>query len=158
MPALYPDVAAIHVHEADRYGNCRIRGTTVADVDLARAAKRLIITCERLIPNEEIRADPDANGDSVLLRGRRLRGALRQLSGQHALRVFSDEEHLRLWLDVETDLGRFQEFLEKYLFGVRDFMEYLDRCGGLRRMQQLRQQELLLQRGHQRPAPERKAP
>src|SRR5436190_4945825 len=29
IPALYPDVAAIHVHEADRYGNCRIRGTTV---------------------------------------------------------------------------------------------------------------------------------
>src|SRR6266545_4047917 len=24
LPALYPDVAAIHVHEADRYGNCRI--------------------------------------------------------------------------------------------------------------------------------------
>ena len=29
--ALYPDVAAIHVHEADRYGNSRLRGTTVAD-------------------------------------------------------------------------------------------------------------------------------
>src|SRR5262249_24073407 len=53
IPALYPDVAAIHVHEADRFGNCRIRGTTVADLDLARAAKKLIITCERLIPNEE---------------------------------------------------------------------------------------------------------
>src|SRR5437868_12924074 len=26
LPALYPDVAAIHVHEADRYGNARIRG------------------------------------------------------------------------------------------------------------------------------------
>src|SRR5262249_37772134 len=25
VPALYPDVAAIHVHEADRYGDCRIR-------------------------------------------------------------------------------------------------------------------------------------
>src|SRR3954447_11290168 len=29
LPALYPDVAAIHVHEADRFGNCRVRGTTV---------------------------------------------------------------------------------------------------------------------------------
>src|SRR5262249_52316313 len=36
VPALYPDVAAIHVHEADCYGNCRIRGTTVADLDVAR--------------------------------------------------------------------------------------------------------------------------
>ena len=31
------DVGVIHVHEADRFGNCRIRGTTVADPDLARA-------------------------------------------------------------------------------------------------------------------------
>src|SRR5436190_3970749 len=46
LPALYPEVAAIHVHEADRFGNCRIRGTTVADIDVARAAKRVIITCE----------------------------------------------------------------------------------------------------------------
>src|SRR5438270_8777496 len=34
LPALYPDVAAIHVHEADRFGNCRIVGTSVADVEL----------------------------------------------------------------------------------------------------------------------------
>jgi len=57
-PPCYPDVAAIHVHEADRFGNCRIRGTTVADLDLARAAKHLIITCERLIPNDAVRCDP----------------------------------------------------------------------------------------------------
>src|SRR5262245_43469777 len=30
LPALYPDVAAIHVHEADVYGNARLMGTTVA--------------------------------------------------------------------------------------------------------------------------------
>src|SRR5262245_26982761 len=58
LPALYPDVAVIHVHEADRYGNCRIFGTTVADVDIARAAKKLIITCEHLIANDEISRDP----------------------------------------------------------------------------------------------------
>src|SRR5262249_12326030 len=58
LPALSPDVAAIHVHEADRYGNCRFRGTSVADVELARASKRVIITCERLIPHDEIRRDP----------------------------------------------------------------------------------------------------
>src|SRR5206468_33423 len=35
VPALYPDVAAIHVHEADCYGNCRLTGPTVADLELA---------------------------------------------------------------------------------------------------------------------------
>src|ERR1019366_7010839 len=58
VPACYPDVGVIHVHEADRFGNCRIRGTSVADPDLARASKKLIVTCERLIPNDLIRQDP----------------------------------------------------------------------------------------------------
>src|SRR5271166_1916687 len=35
LPALSPDVAAIHVHEADCYGNCRIVGISVADLELA---------------------------------------------------------------------------------------------------------------------------
>jgi glutaconate CoA-transferase, subunit A len=39
QPALYPDVAVIHVHEADIYGNARIRGIIKSDNDLARASK-----------------------------------------------------------------------------------------------------------------------
>ena len=88
VPALYPDVGVIHVHEADRFGNCRIRGTSVADPDLARASKKLIVTCERLIPNDAIRQDPTQTVDPVLLRRCRLRSPLRQLSRQHAVRIF----------------------------------------------------------------------
>jgi len=60
FPALWPDVSAIHVHEADIYGNCRVKGISIADFELARASKHLIITCERLVHNEEIRRDPTA--------------------------------------------------------------------------------------------------
>src|SRR5262249_6426165 len=42
IPALYPDVAAIHVHEADRFGNCRIQGPSGAALERARAAGRPI--------------------------------------------------------------------------------------------------------------------
>ena len=54
LPALYPDVAIIHVHEADIYGNSRFKGIAVSDIDLANAAKRLIITAERFISTDEI--------------------------------------------------------------------------------------------------------
>ena len=57
---------------------------------------------------------------------------------------FSDEEHLQTWLEVEKDLSAFQRFLENYIFGVSDFNEYLQKCGGLHRLQKLRRQELLL--------------
>ena len=84
LPALSPDVAAIHVHEADRFGNARIRGTTVADVELARASKRVIITCERLISPDEIRREPSLTSipffcvDAV-------RSPRRELPRQHAV-------------------------------------------------------------------------
>ena len=35
-------------------------------------------------------------------------------------------------------------FLDEMIFGVPDFHAYLDRCGGLPRLQQLRQQEFQL--------------
>ncbi len=38
-PALYPDVAAIHVHATDIYGNCQVRGITISDLDIAKSAK-----------------------------------------------------------------------------------------------------------------------
>jgi glutaconate CoA-transferase, subunit A len=147
LPALYPDVAAIHVHEADRFGNCRIRGTSVADIDLARAAKRLIVTCERLIPNDDIRRDPTATVIPFFCVDAVCEVPYGSYPGNMPYEYFSDEDHLCAWLRAERDLNEYQQFLQHYIFGVRDFHEYLDRCGGLARLQKLRQEELLLNRG-----------
>jgi glutaconate CoA-transferase subunit A len=146
IPALYPDVAVIHVHEADRFGNSRIRGTTVADLDLARAAKHLIITCERLIPHQEIRRDPTATAIPFFCVDAVCEVPYGSYPGNMAYEYFSDEEHLRAWLEAETDLDTFRRFLDRYVYGVRDFNEYLKRCGGLDRLQELRRQEFLLHR------------
>jgi len=43
IPACFPDVAIIHVHRCDEYGNAQIDGILVEDFELARAAKRLIL-------------------------------------------------------------------------------------------------------------------
>jgi glutaconate CoA-transferase subunit A len=147
IPALYPDVAAIHVHEADRYGNSRIRGTTVADLELARAAKRLIVTCERLIPTDEIRRDPTQTVIPFYCVDAVCEVPFGSYPGNMPYEYFSDEAHLCQWLQVESDLAAFRVFLEKYIFDVPDFGGYLERCGGLPRMQELRRQELLLDRG-----------
>jgi glutaconate CoA-transferase, subunit A len=146
LPALFPDSAAIHVHEADCYGNCRIRGTTVADLDLARAAKRLIITCERLIPNEEIRQDPSRTVIPFFCVDAVCEVPYGSYPGNMPYEYYSDEEHLCRWLEAEKDIEGFREFLDHHIYGVADFMEYLQRCGGLPRLQELRQREFLLEK------------
>jgi glutaconate CoA-transferase subunit A len=147
LPALSPDVAAIHVHEADRYGNCRLRGTTVADLELARASKRVIITCERLIPHDEIRRDPSRTVIPFLCVDAVCEVPYGSYPGDMPYEYFSDEAHLRQWLQAERDTDTYRRFLDEYVFGVRDFGEYLQKCGGLPRMQVLRQSEILLDRG-----------
>jgi glutaconate CoA-transferase subunit A len=146
-PALYPDVGIIHVHEADRYGNCRIRGTTVADPDLARASKKLIVTCERLIPNEVIRQDPSQTVIPFYCVDAVCEVPFGSYPGNMPYEYFSDEDHLRRWLDVERDPAEYLRFVEKHIFGVSDFSDYLQLCGGLPRLQRLRQEEFLLHRG-----------
>src|SRR5918911_264056 len=105
LPALYPDVAAVHVHEADRYGNGRIRGTTVADLDVARAARRLIITCERLLPSDEIRRDPTRTVIPFYCVDAVCEVPFGSYPGNMPYEYFSDEDHLRRWLEVEKDVS-----------------------------------------------------
>jgi glutaconate CoA-transferase, subunit A len=147
IPALYPDVAAIHVHEADRFGNCRFIGTSVADMELARAAKRVIITCERIVPHEEMRRDPHRTQIPFLCVDAVCEVPFGSFPGNMPGEYFSDEDHLKLWLDVEKDPAAFKQFLDDHILGVEDFAEYLEICGGLRRLQALRQREMLLHLG-----------
>ena len=59
VPALVPDVALIHVHRADAYGNAQIDGPPHMDADLAAAADKVILTTERLVTSDEIAATAD---------------------------------------------------------------------------------------------------
>ncbi len=59
VPALFPDVALLHVHRADRLGNCVIDGYPHMDADLAGAATTVLVTAEKIISEEEVRRYPD---------------------------------------------------------------------------------------------------
>ena len=143
VPALWPDVATIHVHEADRYGNCRIRGTSVADWHLARAAKKLIISCERLIENEEIRRDPTSTTIPFYCVDAVCEVPFGSFPGNMPYEYFSDERHLRQWLVAEVDTDSHQDFLDRFLYGTSGFTEYLAACGGSQRLEELRNEEFM---------------
>jgi glutaconate CoA-transferase, subunit A len=146
VPALYPDVGIIHVHRADVYGNCQIDGIMVADSDLARAAKRLIITTERLVPNLVIRREPTKTVIPYYLVDAVIEVPFGSYPGNMAYEYFSDEDHLREWLKAENDPEDLSAFLQRYIYGVKDFNGYLDQIGGMSRLQELRYQENMVEK------------
>lgn len=58
VPSLNPDVALIHVHRADPYGNAQIDGYPLMDGDMVRAARRVVISAEEIVEPDELRRSP----------------------------------------------------------------------------------------------------
>ena len=59
IPAISPDVAVIHVHEMDEEGNARVYGSPFWDHAITRAAKRVLVTTEKIVPTDVLRAQPE---------------------------------------------------------------------------------------------------
>ena len=144
MPALYPDVGIIHVHEADFYGNARFRGIAVSDLDLASASKRVIITTEKLISHDEIIRDPSATKIPYFLVDAVCEVPFGAYPGTMPYEYFSDEDHLREWLTAEKDPETFKTFLQRNIYGCQTNYDYIRVNGGAKKMKELRAKELLL--------------
>jgi len=145
IPAAYPDVAFIHVHRCDIYGNAQIDGIIVEDFEIARCARRLILTTEEIIDNELIRSDPARTCIPFIL----VDAVVEVPYGSHPAEMpglyYFDEDHIAEWLRLSQTQEGTDEYLNKYVFGVDSFADYLQLCGGKERMDYLRDREHLLQ-------------
>jgi len=143
LPACYPDFVFIHVHRCDMFGNCQIDGTTIEDVDLARAAKRLIITTEEIIDEEEIREHPDRTDIPHFIVDAVVEVPYGSHPGNMPGLYYSDEEHMTEWLTLTRSDEGVQQYLDKYVFSVEDFSDYIELIGGKEKMEYLRKLEHL---------------
>jgi glutaconate CoA-transferase subunit A len=137
IPALFPDVGIIHVHRADEYGNAQIDGISIADYDVARASKHLIITTERIVSTDEIRRDPSKTIAPYWLTDAVCHVPYGSYPANMPYEYYSDEEHLAEWMDAEQNEATLAAFLNKYIFETKNFEEYLALKGGEKRMAEL---------------------
>ena len=142
VPACSPDVAIIHVPRADEFGNCQIDGITVSDSDLARASKKLIITTEEIISTDQIRSEPER----TIIPYYCVDAVVHVPYGSYPCNMpgkyYFDLEHLKEWSEAEKDLQTFEKFLNKYIYGVKDWNGYLEICGGGKKLSELKTIEL----------------
>jgi acyl CoA:acetate/3-ketoacid CoA transferase alpha subunit len=139
VPACYPDVALFHVHRCDQYGNAQVDGIMVEDFELARAARRLIITAEEIIDHAEIQRQPWRTVIPFYL----VDAVIEVPFGAHPTEMpvtyYFDEQHIAHWLEVSKTPEGTQKYFEDYVFGVPDFDAYLEKVGGLRLLTHLKQ-------------------
>ncbi len=139
VPACYPDVALFHVHRCDKFGNAQIDGIMVEDFELARAARRLIVTAEEIVDHEDIQRQPWRTVIPFYL----VDAVVEVPFGAHPTEMpvtyYFDEQHIAHWLEVSKTTEGTARYFDEYVFGVPDFDAYLEKVGGLRLLTHLKQ-------------------
>jgi glutaconate CoA-transferase subunit A len=131
VPALFPDVALLHVHRADRLGNCQIDGYPHMDADLALAASTLLVTAEEIVPEEEIRRRPDR----TVIPGFAVDALVHVPYGSYPHECYglydSEPAHFGAYVDgiKAQGSGGVASYLDRYVYGPASHAEYLGLFG-----------------------------
>jgi acyl CoA:acetate/3-ketoacid CoA transferase alpha subunit len=137
LKPLIPDVAVIQVQVADEDGNAWILGPRWDNEEQAKASKRTIVITERLVSTEAIRRAPER----TVIPGFRVSHVVHLPFSAHPSSVYGiydfDEEHIDLYADASKTPQGFQQYLDEYVFGVKDHWGYMELVGGMKRMNDL---------------------
>ncbi|GLI33950.1 CoA transferase subunit A [Desulforhabdus amnigena] len=61
LPAARPELAIIHVSQAGDKGTARWRGVGTIDKEIAFACDKVVLICEEIVPEAELRVHPESN-------------------------------------------------------------------------------------------------
>jgi glutaconate CoA-transferase subunit A len=127
VPALFPDVAVLHVHRADRFGNCQIDGYPHMDADIARAATTVLVTADELVDDEEARRHPDRTIIPGLVVDAVVLAPLGAFPGECYGLYETDFSHFDLYVGLINDRGLdgAREYLDRFIYGPTSQQEYL---------------------------------
>jgi acyl CoA:acetate/3-ketoacid CoA transferase alpha subunit len=136
VPALNPDVALIHVHQADVYGNARIFGTGISHTESAFASKKVIVSAEEIIDTEEIKRDPGRTTIPYYAVDAVVHLPFGAYPGEMQGRYASDMGHV-IEVVGATMRGWIDKYLEKYVTSVGSHAEMMDKLVGYQRMREI---------------------
>ncbi len=125
VPALRPDVAIIHVQQADENGNAQIWGIGGDCRYGANAARKVIVSCERIVSRETIGKDPSR----TIVPDFKVAAVVEEPFGAHPGYTpgFYDVDFAfgSLYQKASETVEGFQEFLREWVFERRDRTDYI---------------------------------
>ena len=130
--ALVPDVALVHAHRADRYGNVQSEPTILwPDIGIMpKAAKHVIVTAEEIVDTEVLRRNPDR----TILPGFIVDAVVEVPYGAHPTSLFPnygyDSRFHRAWAEAARDDRTAAAFIDRYVRTPSTQHDYLEAVGG----------------------------
>jgi glutaconate CoA-transferase subunit A len=127
--AIRPDVALLHVQRADGQGNAQAWGNFGVMREAAMAAKKVILTCDKIVDHEVILSDPNRN----VIPGFVVSSVVHEPFGSHPspTQGYSrrDDSFYFEYHKATRSREGFEQWLEKWVLNVKNHREFLDLLG-----------------------------
>jgi glutaconate CoA-transferase, subunit A len=122
--ALVPDVAIVHVQRADEEGNAHCWGNFGVMLEGVRAAKKVILCAEEIVPREVIASDPNR----TVIPGFLVSAVCEVPLGAHPSPVQGyykrDDSFFRQYHEESKTAAAFESWAKRWVYGVKDRAEY----------------------------------
>ena len=137
VPVPRLDTAIISVQKASINGTCSIEGDEFHDIDIAIAAKKVIVIAEEIVTEEEIRRDPSKNSIPEFC----VDAVVHAPYGAHPSQLYNyydyDPAFYKMYDSVTKTDEDFEKFIQEWVIDVKDHDGYLAKLG-LPRVSKLR--------------------
>lgn len=129
LPALSPDCAVVHVQRCDVFGNSQIDGVLGFAPEIARAAKRLIVTTEEIVRPEFIQSAPERTVIPFYLVDAVVYAPFGAHPGETCGIYRRDEEHVAAYLAAIATADGTRAYLDEWVHGLPDHWAYRRKVG-----------------------------
>ena len=141
VPALNPDVALIHAHQADMHGNARVFGASTAPIEQAMASKKVIVQTEEVIEPEEIRRHPSKTTIPYYVVDAVVHVPFGAYPGTCPGLYVADTPGLTEAIQALDAREEMHRYLETYVYSVESFADMLELRVGVKRLLELNARE-----------------
>jgi len=133
LKSLQADYGVIHAQYADEKGNVIIEGPAW-DIELAKSAKKLFVTVEKVVSNEYVKQHPE----KVAIPGIYTHAVIEAPYGAYPTSVYRiydyDGDSLAKYAQINNNDDVFNDYLKKYILGTKNHFEFLEKAVGLEKL------------------------
>ena len=129
VPALNPELGVIHAQMVGDMGTVRVRGVVSGDKELVFSADKVVVTCEEIVPEEELRREPERN----LIPHMKVDAIVQVPWGAHPTSTPYYYDYDSRFI-AETNVAQrteesMKKWLDEWVFGPKNWKEYIVKVG-----------------------------
>ncbi len=132
MPAANADWAIVYAQQVGDEGTVRVLAQTYVDLEVIKAADKVIVVAEEIVPDSYLRDDPAMN----IAPGYAIDYVIEQPYGAHPTgsQFFYDvdADFIRTFYQASKSADTYKKWADEWIFGVDSFDEYLEKLGANR--------------------------